>query len=175
MRNSERGGIIGGLLIAGLAVLCLAVIAGVFVARNIRISTSTHNGGDDVVIDTPAGHLSVRAHDDAGWASPDIPKYPGAHSGGNKGGNAVVEWNSRNAPGDRDFTVSASELITADPAGKVFEYYRNQLPAWVVAENRDGEMRLELKQGRSKRIVTIHEQSDGTHIGVASVGEPASN
>jgi hypothetical protein len=71
--------------------------------------------------------------------------------------------------------VSALELITQDPARKVFDYYRNQLPSWVVAEDHDGEMRLELKQGGYKRIVGIHEQNDGTHIGVASVGEPASN
>lgn len=174
-RHPERGGILSALLITGLVVMCLAVIAVVFVARNVHISTNPRADGGDVSIDTPAGQLSVRAHDTGGWPSPDIPRYPGAYSTKGDGGGAVVQWNSSGGDRDRGFSVSATELITQDPARKVFEYYRNQLPSWIVAEDHDGEMRLELKRGGYKRIIGIHERNDGTHIGVASVGEPASN
>ena len=175
MKRSERGGILGAILVSVAAIACLAVIAVVVVVRNVHISTSEHSGGKDVSIDTPAGHLSVHARDNGGWPSSDIPKYPGAYSAKDDGGGAVVQWNSKNGDTDRGFSVAATELITPDPASKVFEYYRNELPDWVVAENRNGEMRLELKHGGYKRIIGIHERNDGTHIGVASVGEPASN
>jgi hypothetical protein len=36
-------------------------------------------------------------------------------------------------------------------------------------------VRMELREGGYKRIVAIRERHDGTHIGVASIGEPASN
>jgi hypothetical protein len=174
-RHRERGGILSALLITGVVVICVAVIAVMFVVRNVRISTTAHRDGDDVSIDTPAGHLTVRDHERGGWPSSDIPRYPGAYVSKGDGGGAEVQWNSSRGDRDRGFSVSALELITQDPARKVFDYYRNQLPSWVVAEDHDGEMRLELKQGGYKRIVGIHEQNDGTHIGVASVGEPASN
>jgi hypothetical protein len=55
------------------------------------------------------------------------------------------------------------------------DYYRNQLPNWVVVKERHGAVRMELREGGYKRIIGIHERYDGTHIGVASIGEPASN
>ena len=175
MRRSERGGILAGLLITGLVIVCIAVAAGVIVARNIRISTMAREGGSDVSIDTPAGHLTVRAHEHDGWSAPDVPKYPGAYQSENHGGGAVVQWDSSTGHGDKGFSVSASEMITPDPASKVLEFYRNELPSWIVVKDNDGEARLELKEGGHKRIIGIHERHDGTHIGVASVGEPASN
>jgi len=175
MKRSERGGILAGLLITGLVIVCLAVVAGIVVARNIHISATGRDGAKDVSIDTPAGHLTVRAHEQDGWAAPDIPKYPGAYETKHHGGGAVVEWNSTNGHGDKEFAVSASEMVTSDSASKVLEFYRNELPSWILVKDQDGTARLELKEGGHKRIIGIHEREDGTHIGVASVGEPASN
>jgi hypothetical protein len=66
-------------------------------------------------------------------------------------------------------------MVTSDSLDKVVDYYRNQLPNWVVVKERHGAVRMELREGGYKRIIGIHERYDGTHIGVASIGEPASN
>lgn len=174
MRRSERGGILVGLLVTGLVLVCCAIATAVFVVRNVHISARDRGNGGDVSIDTPVGHLSVHGHDDSAWPSADIPKYPGAWRGENHGGGAVVQWNTRDGV-DRGFSVSGAEMITSDPSSKVLEYYRNELPDWVVAHDGDGSVRLELKSHGHKQIVSIHQRDDGTHIGVASVGEPASN
>jgi hypothetical protein len=174
--NSRRGGIIAGLLVSGLVIVCLMIAGGVFLARNIRVQTATRNGGDDVTIDTPAGHLSIRAHEKAGTAAAGVPLYPGARrTGPQSGGDAVVEWSSNNGRTDHGFSVSASEMVTSDPLDKVMDYYRAQLPNWVIVTERGGAVRFELRDGGYKRIIGIHERYDGTHIGVASVGEPAAN
>ena len=173
--DSRRGGVLFGVLVSVLAVVCLLIAGGLFLARNIRIETAKRHGGDYVSIDTPAGHLSVQAHENAGWAATDVPLYPGARRSKDSGGDAVVEWNSNDEVKGGGISVSASEMITSDPADKVLDYYRAQLPNWILVNDRDGEVRLELRDGGYKRIVAIHEKYDGTHIGVASVGEPASN
>jgi hypothetical protein len=173
--GSRRGGILSALLLSGLVIVCLMIAGGLFLARNIRVQTTTRNGGDYVSIDTPAGHLSVHAHDKTGSAATDVPLYPGARSTRNSGGDAVVEWNSNNGKGDRGFSLSASEMVTSDSLDKVVDYYRAQLPNWVIVNERGGAVRLELREGGYKRIIGIHERQDGTHIGVASIGEPASN
>ncbi len=174
-RCSERGGIIGGLLLSGLVVVCLLIAGSIFLARNIRVQTTARNGGDDVTIDTPVGHLSVRAHEKPGMVASGVPRYPGAWNPRKSGGDAVVEWTSNNGHSDQGFSVSASEMVTADSVDKVVDYYRAQLPNWIIVNERGGGVQLELRDGGYKRIIAIHERHDGTHIGVASVGEPAAN
>jgi len=58
---------------------------------------------------------------------------------------------------------------------QVADYYRKQLPNWVVVREKGGAARMELREGGYQRIVAIRAEHGGTHIGVASVGEPASN
>ena len=174
--DSRRGGILFGLLLSALVIVCMMIAGGIFLARNIRVQTTERNGGDDVSIDTPAGHLTVRAHEKPGTtAAAGVPLYPGARSTKKSGGDAVVEWTSNNGHRDTGFSVTASEMVTSDPLDKVVDYYKAQLPNWVIATERGGAVRLELREGGYKRIVAIHERHDGTHIGVASVGEPAAN
>lgn len=175
MRSSQRGGILGGLLLIGCILLFATIAGGLFVARNIHVSTTARNGGDDVSIDTPAGHLSVRAHEKAGTTAPDVPLYPGARSSKRSGGDAVVEWTSKNGQSDTGFSLTASEMVTSDPLNKVVDYYRGQLPNWIIVQQNHGGVQFELREGGYKRIIAIHERYDGTHIGVASVGEPAAN
>jgi len=172
---SQHGGVLFGLLMSGVVIVCLAIACGLFVARNIRVETTARDGGKYVSIDTPAGQLSIHAHDKAGSAARDVPLYPGARSARDSGGDAVVEWNSNNGKNDRGFSLTASEMVTSDSLDKVVDYYRNQLPNWVIVKERDGAVRMELREGGYKRIIGIHERYDGTHIGVASIGEPASN
>jgi hypothetical protein len=173
--SSQRGGILFGLLMSGVVIVCLALACGLFIARNIRVQTTARDGGKYVSIDTPGGQLSIHAHEKAGSAATGVPLYPGARSEDHSGGDAVVEWNSNNGGKDAGFSLTASEMVTSDSLAKVVDYYRNQLPNWVVVKERDGAVRMELREGGYKRIIGIHERYDGTHIGVASIGEPASN
>ena len=88
---------------------------------------------------------------------------------------ATFEWTSPDGKQDKGMAVGGASLITEDPQSKVLAWYREQLPNWIVITDRDGSTRFELNKGGFKRMVIIHEKSDGTHIGVASVGDPASN
>jgi hypothetical protein len=174
--GAERGGVLVGLFLSAFAVMCLLVIAGIYLASNIRVHTAQKEGGADVSIDTPAGHLTVRAHDKAGSVAAGVPLYPGARpTSRSNGGDAVFEWSSTNGRDDHGFAVSASEMVTDDPVDQVVDFYRKQLPDWIVVHENNGGTRIELAEGGYKRIIGIHERHDGTHIGVASIGEPASN
>lgn len=171
----ERGGILGALLLTGLVIVCLAIVAAIVVARNVHVTEVSHNGGDDVSVDTPFGNLSVRAHEKAGTAVKDIPFYPGAHNVKDNGGDAVIQWTSNNDKTNAGFSVSASEMVTSDSLDKVVDWYRAQLPNWIIAKRTGRSAEFELRNGGYKRIIGISEHSDGTHIGVATIGEPASN
>ena len=176
MRNSlsRRGGIISGLLMTFAVIVILAMAAGIYIARNVRVETAHRRGGDDVSIDTPGGNFTVRAHENLDPAAVGIPIYPGA-TRHKDGGGAVLQWTSNDGKEDKGFSVVGAELTTPDPAYKVIDYYRKQLPNLMVVTDHDGATRLEYKEGGYKRIIVIREKYDGTHIGVASVGEPASN
>ena len=175
--GSQRGGVLFGLLLSALAVMCLVAIGGIYLASTIKVHTAdTTGGGKDVSIDTPAGHLTVRAHEKAGSVAAGVPLYPGARTTDrNKGGDALIEWSSNSGRDDHGFSVSASEMVTDDSLDKVVSYYKTQLPDWVVVHERNGATRIELAEGGYKRIVAIRERNDGTHIAVASIGGPASN
>ena len=172
--NSRRGGVLGVLLFIVVAGMVLAVGTAFYIANNVRVQTTHRNGGDDVSIDTPAGKVSIRAHEDLDPATIGLPIYPGAtrekHSG-----VASFEWASADGKADRSVALAAAELFTQDSPSKVLAWYRTQLPNWLVVTDRDGSTRFELKEGGHKRIVGIREKNDGTHIGIASIGEPASN
>jgi len=178
MRSSgfRQGGILVGLLVAGAVFVCVMIAVAFSVARNVQVRTAERVDGNDVSIDTPVGHLSVRAHENESWAASDVPVYPGArNSKDHDRGGAVVEWTSNNGKSDGGFSVAASEMVTPDSADKVISFYKNQLPDWVIVNEHDGAVRFELKESGHKRIIGIHGKRDGTHIGVASIGEPASN
>jgi hypothetical protein len=172
--DGRRGGILFGLLLAALGTVCLLMFIGMYIAHNVKVETTSRRGGSDVSIDTPVGHLDVRARDHLDPAALGVPVYPGSHRAKDSGG-ATVEWIPNDGHDSGGVSVAGAELITSDSAGKVVDYYRSQLPNWMIVRERDGEIRLELEKGGYKRIVAIHEKGDGTHIGVARVGEPAAN
>lgn len=172
--RSRRGGILGGLLFTGLAVMLLIIAGGIYVARNVRVETTHRHGGNDVAIDTPGGRLNIRAHEDLDPAALGLPIYPGA-TRTRDSGVATFEWTSMDGKQEKGTSIGGASLFTPDPASKVLAYYRTQLPNWLMVTERDGSTRFEMKKDGYKRIIVVHEKSDGTHIGVASIGEPASN
>jgi hypothetical protein len=173
---SRRGGILMGLLITAATLVCVAMIVGFQVARSVHVNTVETGGGKDVSIQTPAGSFSIHAHDNAGTWFVDVPPYPGARQMKSNGGGAEFEWTSDDGREQKSFAVAGGEMITSDSAGKVFDYYHEKLPAWIVSHKRDGQIELkEPREGDSRRFIVIHEKFDGTHIGVASIGAPAAN
>lgn len=162
--DSRRGGILFGLALAAVLGFCLLASAGLYFVHELKVR-------DGVSIDTPGGRIDIHAHDRLDTSFMGIPIYPGAKPR-NKRGGAVVEWNSIDGKADKGFAVV--EVITSDPMERVVEYYRTRLPDWTVIQ-KDGAVEMETRERDNKRIVAIRGKSDGTHIGVASVSEPASN
>ncbi len=175
VRDARRGGVLFGLLMTALAVVCLLVAFGIYVASRVVVRHNGQDGGD-VSIDLPGGSFSIRAHDHAGSNVAGVPTYPGARPAHEEsGGNAVFEWNSNRDGQEKGFAVSASDLVTDDSPDKVAAWYRQQLPNWIIEKKWDGEIHMELRDGGYQRIVSIRERNGRTHIGVAAVGRPASN
>jgi hypothetical protein len=172
--HSRRGGALGLVLFVGVSVVIVMLAGAYLIARTVRVNTTHRNRGDDVSIETPAGRMDIRAHEDLDPASIGLPIYPGATREKNSGA-ASFEWSSADGKDDKSVSVGAAALFTPDSSSKVLDWYRTQLPNWIVVTGHDGATRFELKEGGHKRIVAIRSRSDGTHIGVASVGEPASN
>jgi hypothetical protein len=172
--NSRRGGVLAGLLITAVGLVCIAVVVGLAIARNVRVRTWSARNGDDVSIETPAGKFSIHAHNQSGMAMVDVPVYPGSRRR-HSGGSAAFEWTSNDGREDKGLTVAGDEMITDDPVDRVVEYYESKLPSWVIANDRDGKFHMELAEGGYKRIIVIDGKHDGTHIGVATIGAPAAN
>lgn len=175
-RDSRSGGVLFGLMLSALVFVCLITAFGIFMATHVRVVSRDRGGAHDVSIDLPGGHLSVRAHDHStGKAVTGVPVYPGARPEHDSGGDATFEWSSTRGGKDKDFAVSASGMVTDDSVEQVADFYRKQLPNWIFESGRNGNFHMELQEGGYKRIIEIHDEHGRTHIGVASVGEPASN
>ncbi len=176
-RNPRRGGILGTVLaiIGVIVILCIvgSVLTGLYIARNVKVSTLDSDRGADVNIQTPAGSFQLRAHKDADPGKLGVPVYPGAWRDKDSG-SASFEWNSSNGE-SKNMSVVGASYRTEDSPSKVYEFYRSQLPTWIVVNERHGETRLELQEGGYKRIVAIAEKDGGSRIGIAAVGEPGSN
>jgi hypothetical protein len=172
--GSRRGGILGGLLVTAAVIVVLTIAAGLFVVRNVRVETAHRHGGDDVAIDTPGGRFQIRAHEDLDPAAVGVPIYPGSRRVKDSG-VATFEWVSADGKQEKGMSVAGASLFTTDSPSKVREYYRTQLPNWLTMTDRDGSTKFEFHKDGHKQIVAIREKDGGTSIGVASIGEPASN
>lgn len=177
IRNSRRGGVLLGLLLSALVAVCLVAAFGIYVASQVKIHSHDRPGGGDVSIDLPGGaHFAVHAHEKNRSSVAGVPVYPGSWPDSeNSGGGAVIEWGSDRSGKGGGISVEASSMVTDDSVDKVADYYRRQLPNWMFETKRNGEIHMEVHEGGYKRIVAIDEKHGRTHIGVATVGEPASN
>jgi len=172
--DSRHGGIIAGLLFAGMMVFLAMLVAGIIVTRTVRVRTTDGTNGTDVSIDTPGGRLNIRARDHMNPALAGVPIYPGAHRTDDSGG-ANIEWSSADGATDKNLYVVGGEFRTKDSTSDVVEFYRRQLPSLMVVTERDRTTRLEYKEGGIRRIISIAEKDGETRIGVASIGGRESN
>jgi hypothetical protein len=142
---------------------------GLFVARNLTVREVRGN----TVVETPFGSIRVREGTGSDLRFAGLPVYPGATRVGGKGKMASLEFDLGDSR--EGFSVIAAEYTTADPAGRVAEFYRRNLGNWTYKQNSRGFVKMESSQGGRKRVVGIQERDGVTHIGLASVGEPESN
>jgi hypothetical protein len=172
-RNSRQGGIISGLLFAGMVVFMTLFVLGVVVTRTIHVKSLHTDDGGEVAIDTPGGRLNIRAHDHMNPAINGIPVYPGAYRADDGGAN--IEWASSDGRSDKNLYIIGGEFRTSDSVSQVVEFYRRQLPSLMIVSRHNESARLEYKDGGMQRIVSIEERHGETRIGVASIGDRASN
>lgn len=171
--DSRRGGIIAGLLFAGVMAFLVMVFAGVIVTKTVHVATSDGATGTDVSIDTPGGRLNIRARDHMDPAITGVPVYPNARRVKESGG-ANIEWSSADGDTDKSLYVVGGEFRTDDPVQDVVDFYRRQRPSLMVVTE-DESTRLEYKDGGIQRIISIWRKDGETRIGVASIGSRASN
>jgi hypothetical protein len=171
-REPRRGGILGGLLITGVALAGIAVLCGVYVIRNVRVNEGARHG--DVSIDIPGGRFEIHGKDKIDPSALGIPVYPGATWTKDSGG-ASFEWVADNDTDSKGFSVAGGSYTTQDDVDKVVDYYKQQLPSWLVIHRRNNHTEFKLKEGGYQRIVAISEKNGETRIGVAAIGKPESN
>ena len=171
--NSRKGGIISGLLFAGMVVFMALFISGVVITRTIHVKHVNTDDGGEVAIDTPGGRLNIRAHDHMSPAINGVPIYPGAYRADDGGAN--IEWTSSDSNSDKNLYIIGGEFRTNDSVQQVVEFYRRQLPSLMIVSRRNESARLDYKDGGLQRIISIEERHGETRIGVASIGDRASN
>jgi hypothetical protein len=173
-QNHRRGGALAGIILMTLIVgfVCLAALVstGLYVAENVRVTARDFGG--ETKVETPFGNLRVRDHDRSEPRHMGLPIYPGA----------VREHGSHNlASLNLDFGGAHKSLAftaayrTSDSIQQVTDYYKNELPHWLISQSHNGCLQLSFTKGGYKRFVALSERDGETRIALASVGEPASN
>jgi hypothetical protein len=174
-QRRRRGGVVAGILLTVLILGVLAVAAlvatGVYIARNVRVTERSARG--ETTVETPFGTVRVRDSSRLDLKHLGLPIYPGAMR--EEDSRKLASFNLDFGDKHAGLYVAAAEYRTPDPIDKVTAYYRQQLPHWLFSESGDCGIKLELTERGYKKIVAIHREDGETRIGLASVGEPASN
>lgn len=175
--NSQRGGVLAGVLVAFLILAALAVVgvfmAGMYFADNIHVQKINSAKGETVQVDTPIGSMRVEGHKNLDPKLIGVPVYPGAIREEDNGG--TVSFDFSNDSSHKEFTVLGAHYSTDDSIDKVKEFYHQELPHWMITSRHNGHVKMEYTEDGYKRIIVLHEENGKTHIGLASVGDPASN
>jgi len=172
--RTQHGGVVSGVLIALLVLIGFAiagvVLGGLYLAHNIRVEEIRSERGKSVEVSTPFG--SVRVHESGRLdpAKAGIPVYPGA---------AAEEWDSKSVSLELDFgsehkevTIIGAHYSTKDPVDTVVEFYKKELPHWIVVKKRRRGVQMEYSEQGYKRFIVVTEKHGRTRIVLAQVGEP---
>jgi len=175
--SSQTGGVLAGLLVAFLILAALAVVgvfvAGMYIADNIHVKKTRGAHGETVQVETPVGTMRVQEHKNLDPKLIGVPVYPGAQREDTHGAAASFDFSFDSA--HKEFTVLAVEFSTDDSVDKVKAFYQRELPHWIISHSYRGHFQMEYTENGYKRIVAISEKRGKTHIGLASLGEPAAN
>jgi hypothetical protein len=173
--NQCRGGALAGIILTVLVLGVLGLITlgsvGVYVADHWRVTDRDDRG--ETTVETPFGSLRVRESDRLDPAALGVPVYPGAVREHNS--HALANFHFDFGHHHKAFAVAAAGYHTSDSVESVTAFYRNRLPHWLISDKGDGRVELSFTKGGYRRFVAICEDDGETRIGLASVGEPASN
>ncbi len=173
-RNPRHGGAIAGIMLTvmmlGVLGIAALVTTGLYVAGHVRVSD---NDWRETTVETPFGSLRVRDSDRFEPRHMGVPLYPGATRDDHCRKLASFRFDF----GDihKAFDLSAATYRTSDSIDRVTDFYRRELPHWLISQKEDGGFQLSLTKHGYKRMVAICEDGGETRIALASVGEPESN
>jgi len=117
--------------------------------------------------------MKIQPHQRLDPKAVGIPVYPGAVREDRDSNGASFEFDFDSS--HKEFTVMGAEYSTSDSIDRVRAFYHQELPHWIISKARHGRFKMEYTENGYKRFVVLTERHGRTHIGLASVGEPASN
>jgi hypothetical protein len=174
-RNYRRGGALAGIVLIVLVLGVLGFVTllstGVYVAHHLRVTEN--DARDEATVETPFGSIHVRDNDSLDPQHMGVPVYPGAYRERHARKLASLRFDFGDV--HKAFALSAAEYRTSDSVDRVTDFYRNQLPHWLISQKDDGRMQFSFTRHGYRRFVCISEDDGETRIALASVGEPASN
>jgi hypothetical protein len=174
-RNSRRGGALAGIILVvlmlGLLGIAALVATGLYVADHVSVTESRAHG--ETTVETPFGTIRVRDNARLGPRNMGVPIYPGAVR--EEGSRKLASFHFDFGDVHKGFAVSAAEYRTSDSVDQVTDFYRGELPHWLISQKEDGCTQLSFTKHGYKRFVAIYEDAGETRIALASLGEPASN
>lgn len=175
MRCNRRqaGGVVAGIAITILVLLGLLIAGAVLFIHNIRVEESVSQGRKTVRLETPIGSLRLREQSRLDPRRLGLPVYPGATATSKPSKSVNLEFDFGGS--EKQFNVVATEYSTTDPAEKVIEFYRKDLPQWVFTARHNGSVEIKYSEKGCQRIVAIHEEGGGTRITLAQAGEEQVN
>ncbi len=175
MENAnQRGGILVTSLVGTLLFLFAIVAVVAIVASNVKVHQENRGNGARVSIETPIGSMKIDTRDDLRPETVGVPVYPGAVREHGKNGGVTFDFDG-NEGEHKQLAVVTALYSTNDSSDQVRKFYRSHLPHWIFTSQDHGKLNIEYSEGGYKRIVAVEERDGRTHIGLASLGEPAVN
>lgn len=174
MKRSNAGGILSYFLVPVLLVVLGVAVATEFIRRNVSVESVNSFRGHRTRIETPLGSIGVDARDTLNPETAGIPVYPGAVRESRNSGEAVVDFESSKRS-HSGFSIASASFTTADSASRVRDFYQARLPHWMFTSRRHGLADIELSKDGYKRIVTIDERGERTHIEIVAIGHGGVN
>jgi len=172
-RNSRHGGILAGIMLTVLALGVLGIAAltmGVYVMDHVRV---TDRDARETTVETPFGSVHVRDNSRFDPKHMGVPIYPGATR--DEDSRKLASFRFDFGDLHKAFAVSAATYRTSDSVERVTDFYRGELPHWLISTKENGGLQMSFTRHGCKRFVVICEDDGETRIALASVGEPASN
>jgi len=174
-RNHRHGGALAGImlvvLILGVLGIAAVVSTGLYVAQHVRVTERARHGG--TTVETPFGSVRVRENGGLDPKHMGVPIYPGAVRVNDSRALASLHLDFGHT--HKAFSVAAAAYRTSDSLDRVADFYRGELPHWLISEKNNGGLELSFTRGGYKRFVAIYDDDGETRIALASMGEPASN
>jgi len=174
-RNPRRGGIIAGfmlmVLVVGILGIAALVSTGLYVADHVRVTEYGARG--ETTVETPFGSVHVRDNARFDPKHMGVPIYPGAVR--DEDSRKLASFRFDFGDVHKAFAVSAATYRTSDSIDRVTDFYRSELPHWLISQKENGGLQLSFTKHGYRRFVAICEDNGETRIALASVGEPASN